>query len=231
MQKIIRTNPIAYAFIAAMVAASLLLGMFFLAEPVVSYAITDSFTISQTISGELSFVTPANDVTMDATIAGITGGSSLGTSTVVVRTNNPTGYKLSINFASTTAMIHNTATSSISNYTPASAGTPDNWAIAANSAEFGYSVIAPSGADAATKFQDNGTTCNGACPLNTYDECWYQDADATTVVDLVNASAATAGVGATTSIRFQVEVGANPSPAVVTGTYTATATLTLVDNP
>jgi hypothetical protein len=228
MQKTVQLNPVAHALLAATLSVTVLLAGFFLAEPVVGHAITDNFTIKQTIDSELSFATNANDVVMDTNINSITGGSSLGTSTVAVRTNNPTGYTLSINFASTTAMHHDSVIGSIPNYTPAASGVPDNWAIAANSAEFGYSVIAPSVGDIDPRFEDDGATCGSGGSTNTFDECWYQDADATTVVDLVNSSSPTNS--GTTTIRFQVEVGANPAPAVAFGAYTATATLTLLDN-
>jgi len=228
MHKLTHTNPVVYALLAATLSVSLLLSGFLLAEPVVSHAITDGFTVSQTITGELSFLVAANDVNMDddTTIAGITGGESLGTSTVTVRTNNPTGYTLSMNFASETAMIHQSATGSIANYTPV--GPAENWVIAASAAEFGYSVIAPAAADVGVIFEDDSGTCGSGGGLNTFDECWYGTANATDVVELIDSSSPTNS--ATTTIRFKVEVAANPSPAVSTGVYTATATLTLLDN-
>ena len=147
-------------------------------------------------------------------------------STFNVTTNDPDGYTVTIQFSTTTAMQGDGLNSDIDNYTPASAGVPDeDFSVPAGDAEFGYHVLGittPGDIDAS--FKISGGTCGSG--TNTSGDCWYNRADATTTEQIVDASAATAGSGATTSLVFQVGVGANPVPALETGFYIATATLT-----
>jgi hypothetical protein len=237
MRSFLQGNPAAMAFIAALMVGALLAVSYFAFEPIVSYGATDTFTITQQITSEISFRTPTNDVTMTPAIAGITGGNAFGTSTIVVETNNPSGYNMTIAFSTTTAM-HNSSTSLasvINNYGPASAGVPDyNWSVGANTGEFGYTVNSVTNAgDIDARFKDNGSACNIGSGT-TVGKCWYNAGvagNATTPVGIINRTTATAGTGATSTVVFQVGITANPSPAIKTGFYIATATLTAVTNP
>jgi hypothetical protein len=223
------THSLKNSLVASLLISMLLLIGFFTLEPSVTSAIGDTFTIEQTIAGEIAFATLANDVVMDnPTLGGVTGGLSRGTSTLAITTNSPTGYSLTMAFSSTTAMHKNGDPAvTIPNYAPNTPGLPENFSVPVGEAGFGYSVVAPSAADVGALFKNSdGTTCNTGA-LNTYNVCWYNVSDATAAVTLVTASAP--ATAATTSILFQVGIGANPVPEVPTGVYTATATLTAIN--
>lgn len=191
-------------------------------EPVISRAITDDFTVTQEITGEIAFATPAADVTMDPPIASITGGTSTGASQVVVTTNSVGGYTMDIRFSSSTAMNQNTGTSSIPNF--GSTTVPAfTFSAPVNSAAFGYSVEASSTSDVDPTFLDNGSNCNTGSG-NTADRCWI--APSTTDERIINRGSIPPSSGATTTVKFQLVVSPNPSPSIPAGFYTATATLT-----
>lgn len=224
-----RRNPAIDAFVAS-VAALVVLGLSVsLAEPLVAHG-DQVFEVTQEITSELSFLTDPGDVTMDDTIAGLTGGTAYGTSTFNVTTNDPQGYNVTIHFATTTAMQGEGISTDIDNYGPATGGVPDqNFSVAAGDAEFGYTVYGvTAGADVDASFKVSGGTCGSG--TNTMNQCWYNKANATVAETIVNRTSATVATGATTSVVFQVGVGANPSPALQTGFYTATATLTAAVN-
>lgn len=216
------------ALVAATLASLLVLGSFLMFEPVVSRAqATDTFNVSQSITAEIAFIATSTDVVMAPTIAGLTGGTSNGSYTVRVNTNNSAGYNMTIAFSSTTAMSRNGGGGVINNYAAAVDGTPDYAFDDDTFAQFAYTVAASSSSELDPSFQDNGSTC-GAGAGNTADTCWLDPDD--TAETIINTSAATPLSGSTSTIAFRVHVPSNPSPAVPTGTYTATATLTATVN-
>ncbi len=210
------------------VLVSVALGMMYLAfEPVVSRAITDSFTVTQEITGEVSFATPAADVVMSPPIASITGGTSTGNSQVVVSTNNQPGYTMDINFSNTVAMQGNTQGGQIPNYIPTVATQPDfNFVVPAASAEFAYSVHASNTGDVDSTFQDNGSACGTGGSNSTEGQCWFNPS--TTPERIINSTTDIPTSGSTSTILFQLVVNANPIPAIPSDFYVATATLTAV---
>lgn len=220
------------SLVATTTLVSVLIASYFMLEPTIMNAgasAQDTFTVQQTIVGEISFVVAANDVTMSPSISGITGGTSNGTTTAVVRANNVTGYNMTIAFASTTAM-PGQVSGAIQNYTPAVGGTPDyTFVTPTNSAEFAYTVQAGDLGDEAAIFRDDGGSCNTGA-ANSYLTCWYGISNATNTVTIINRSTATTVNGATTTINFRVGIDANPSPTVPSGIYNATATLTATEN-
>ena len=230
MYKSLSINYFSFVIVSVVVTFALLLSVFFAFEPVVVAADTDVFTVRQQITAELSFATSANNITMDSTIAGLTGGNANGTTTVAVRTNSSTGYTMTIQFASSSAMEEEAGPAYIPNYAPVVGGTPDyNFAtMGTGQAGFAYSIYAvTSASDAATKFRNNGSACNISTG-STLGKCWYNATDATTPVQIINRSSETPITGATTTVAFQVGVGTNPSPILPSGFYTATTTLTAV---
>jgi hypothetical protein len=235
MRTFLQGNPTVNAIVASVLTLAVLAATYFMFEPIAAYAVPDTFTVTQEITSEIAFKTLANDVTMTPAIQGITGGNAFGTSTVAINTNNPTGYNMTIAFATTTALQGENIGSDIDNYIPAGgAGDPDyNFAVGANDAEFGYtvrSVTTP--LDVADMFQHNGSNnCDAGQTGTAAGHCWYNVANATDAVTIIDRPTATPGTGATSTIVFQVGVSANPSPAVQTGFYTATATLTALTNP
>jgi hypothetical protein len=234
MKSVFKTTSVVPAVIAGLLATILVMASYLLFEPQVMSAQasdTDVFTVRQTILGELAFVANATDVVMTPNISGIAGGTSNGTATVAVRANNATGYNMTIRFSSTTAMLREGGNGFISNYTPATPGTPDlNFAIPTGTAEFAYSVFPADADDAVQLFEVNTGACNNGAGTPTAGSCWYGTANASNTVQIINRPDATPPGGATTTLTFKVGVDANPSPALPTGFYTATATLTATEN-
>lgn len=218
------------AFIAGVVLSVVILASFVVFEPVISRAIVDNFVVTQSITGEIAFSVPANDVTMTPPIASLTGGTSTGATQVVVTTNSVAGYNMTLGFASTTAMVGNTNGGSIPDYTPTTGGVPDyTFTVAPNAAEFGYTVEASTTNDLDPTFRNSGVTCasGGSDDANA---CWIDPAASSSPETIINRTTALPQSGATTTIKFQLVVNANPVPGIPADTYTATATLTALTN-
>lgn len=215
--------------VAAAIVVSLLLATFIVLEPTVGRSqASDIFTVSQQITGEISITASTSDVTMDANILGLTGGHATGSTQVVVTTNNATGYKLELSFASTTAMYRDGGSGEIENYSPAVVTVPDyDFDDTEIFGQFAYTVSASTSLDVDQSFEDNGTLCNVSGSV-TVDKCWLNPS--TTAEQIVLTSAATPVSGSTSTVQFRVTVPNAPSPAIPTGTYTATATLTATTN-
>jgi len=210
----------------------LLLGLIFsgflMAEPRLGMAIEDQFTITQTITSEISFATTAADVTMTPSLGGLTGGTSNGTTTVVVVTNDSSGYTMTIKASSSPAMQGNTQGGSVADYTQASTYVPDFTFSVPTGEEFGYSVSASTTADLAQKFLDNGSdTCNtGSADTSGTASCWYSLS--TTATSTIFRSSETTVYGSTSSVYFKLRI--NSGSAVPEDTYVATTTLTATTN-
>lgn len=201
---------------------------FGLLEPALGHAVTDDFIVTQTITSEISFVASTTDVVMDNAIQSLTGGTSNGTTTVVIRTNDNDGYNLTVHFSSTTAMSRNGGGGVIEDYVATS--TPD---FAYNTGQaFGqlaYRVTGAQAADVDPTFRDNGAAC-GTGSGNTYGACWMGPETIGNAEMIVNRASSTPGGGSTTTINFRVYVPPNPTPTIPDGIYTATSTLTALTN-
>lgn len=212
------------AMYMALAVTLMLVVTFMLFEPAVTRGAApanDTFTIRQQITDEISFLVPAADVTMNGTIAGLTGGSATGSTFAVVRTNSLGGYLMTIAFSGTPAMRgETTASTGIVNY--GTTTEPTFLLAASSSAVFAYSVAASTTADVDQSFRHNGTSCNAGA-LSSSTNCWM--GASTTGFQIINRTSA-AGQGATTTLYFRVVVPLNPSPTVDEDFYTATATLT-----
>lgn len=208
-----------------------LLGSYFIAEPNVGQAIEDQFTVTQTVTDEISFLTPADNVVMNATIPGITGGTATGTTWVRVLTNNADGYTMTIVSSSSPAMQANASSDVIQDYTAAAFGTPDfTRSVGANTGEFAYTITASSTTDLAQKFLDDGGTCGtGGSDTNGLFSCWY--GLSTTATSTINRTTATPASGSTSTLYFVTQITSNPAPSIGADTYVATTTLTAVNNP
>ena len=223
------------AFFRTVAAAALITAGFMALEPTISRGASttenDQFTVSQTIGDEISFETNANDVVMSEALTGLTGGQSTGTSQFAVRTNSPTGFTVTLQFSSSTAMnrFNGTSYDEISNYTPSGTTSPTlNFDIGGSGTpgEFGYTVDASTSYFVAEEFRTNGTICNvGAAGVDGTDQCW-QAPSSTAANLIINATSSTPASGATSSVVFVVEIPSNPNPTIPSGTYVATATLT-----
>lgn len=220
-----------YAFVSALLIVALLGLSYFVIEPRVGRAQDTSgpFTISQEIIGETSFLVDAQNVTMQGSLNGITGGTANGSTTVSVRTNSPTGYTMTIAFfnnGTPNAMLGATTSSqSIRDY-PATGGEPTiTFSTASTAAVFAYTVRALDDSDLDDSFFNNGTVCNaGATSGATTTNCWMEPQ--TSAFQIIDRDT-DAVTGATTTLHFRVHVPNNPNPGLVVDTYIATATLTV----
>lgn len=218
------------ALAGALLLLMVLASSFFLLEPKVGQAVVGTpFTIKQTITDEISFLVQAANVVATGTIAGLTGGTSNGTTTAVVRTNSAGGYTMSIaytNNGTANAMLGDVSLSdSIRDY-PASSSEPSfGFYTASTSSVFGYTVTASNPSDVDQSFKHTGTTCNSGSS-HAQNNCWMEPR--TTGFDIINRNSP-ASDGATTTILFRVHVPNNPSPSLVEDVYTATATLTALN--
>ena len=156
-----------------------------------------------------------SDVTMTPNLAGITGGTSNGSTTVTVTTDSPAGYRLTYQAQNNPAM-----QSPLYNIADYDEGADADYAFAvvANDARFGFS---PSGVDIVTAFKDNGALC-GLGTLDTALACWA--GLATSPIDVAQGAGSNHPSGATTTLNFRVGVGSGAG--VLNGLYTATTTLT-----
>ncbi len=212
--------------VGALIGAMLMI-IYLAFEPVISRAVTDTFEVTQEITGEISFATPAADVTMSPSLPSLTGGTSTGATQVVVSSNSITGYTMDIYFSSSTAMNQRTGTSSIPNF--ASTTVPNfTFFASANSAAFGYSVEASSTTDIDPSFLDNGSACNTGSG-DTADRCWLSPTSTAPGERIISRDTIPPTSGATTTIKFQLIVSPNPSPSIPADFYTATATLTALN--
>ncbi|MES2314375.1 MAG: hypothetical protein V4524_00345 [Patescibacteria group bacterium] len=215
--------------------------LFVAIEPAISLgAVTTSqFKVSQVVTTEVSFATPASNIVLSPSLGGITGGTSNGQTQVVVTTGNSTGYNMTLTASSSLGMIGNASSSNYIPAWPATTTLPAYWmtsaSVAANTAAFAYSVAASSTADNVTLFKNNGSnTCNTGASTNSATSnatinCWLNAS--TTPVTIVNRTLQTSASGATTTLYFRVVVNSNPSPVIPNDTYVATSTLTATTNP
>ncbi len=219
------------AFIASVLVLALGMFAFFTFEPSVSRAITDNFTVTQTITDEISFLVAADNVTMDGSIAGLTGGYATGTTMAVVRSNDAQGYSMTLHFATSSSghSMQASSTAYINDYSPASTGVPDfEWVTnsTGQAAEFGYTVRASTTGEVNASFRNDSADCNTGS-TESDDRCWLNPTTSPKTI-----VGTTAPVGAsTTTIKLKVAVPNSPSPTLPTGTYTATGILTATNNP
>ena len=227
------------ALVATLLISMLGVFSFFAFEPSVGRSASGdsrNFTVTQQITNEISFLVDPGNVTMVGSIAGLTGGYATGTTVTSVRTNNATGYNMTLHFATNSrphAMVASSTDPSsayIANYTnTGGAGIPDdNWADNASgaSAEFGYSVNASTSAEVAQAFKNNGASCNQSAGSPSADHCWLNPT--TTPQTIINSTLPSDS--STTTLKFKVAVPSSPSPALPSGYYTATGTLTIFTN-
>jgi hypothetical protein len=205
--------------------------MFLTLEPTISNAVEDQFTITQSVTAEISFISPTADITMSPALAGITGGTSNGQTTVRVLTNNALGYNMTLIASSSLGMVGNSQGGYIAPLVP-TVGIVPNYSfttLAANTAGFGYTVEASTTGEVTAAFRDNGTnTCNTGATEGV-DTCWLNAS--TTATSIINRATATSASGATTTIKFRTIIMSSPSPAIPQDTYVATTTLTATVNP
>lgn len=222
-----------YPVVAAMLSAAIMmpfaLAMYFAFEPAVvigqGATTSENFTVTQSITGEISFEVTPDPVTMSPAIPGLTGGTAYGSTSVRVSTNNTTGYTLDIAFEDTQAMQQDGGSANIPNL-DTTTGDYDLASIGTGDAAFAFTA---SSSDAVDTLLTDGTSC-GAAGSPSVDSCFVMPSDATNAFTMVDSSSETLSEGQLTDIGFIVKVGANPTPTLPVDTYTATATLTATEN-
>jgi hypothetical protein len=162
-------------------------------------------------------ITAASNVSMTPNLGGLTGGESSGSTTVIVTTDSPAGYDLTIETENSPAM--QSGLDTITDYVPDSAPADFVFSTASNESHFGFS---PEGIDVVSDYLDNGSTC-GVGSSDTALRCW--DGLSTTPFSIASGGANHPS-GATTTIHFKVGIGS--AAPVVAGTYIATTTLTAI---
>ncbi len=224
-----------HAATSAIIIALLGVSTFFAFEPSVGRSSVENFTVTQTISGAISFLASTSPVVMVGTLDGLTGGTSYGTTTSRVRTNNSAGYSMTIEFASTSPMSKNGGGGYISTYKSSSttASYEAGFDTAPTNSQFGFSVNASNTTEISPVFKHSGSVCGTSNNVSfTVNNCWRgaSSTNAAAATQLISTGAPTPSSGSTTTVQFRITIPNNPSPAVPDGGYTATATLTATDN-
>jgi hypothetical protein len=163
-------------------------------------------------------VVPASNVSMTPSIAGVTGGTSNGSTTFRVITDNPAGYTATIVASSSPALV--SSFDSFADYVPSGANPDFTFSIAATKSAFAFS---PEGTDIVQRFKDNGSACNvgsGDVTLS----CW--DGLSTSPITIDTRNSANHPTGIVTTLNFRAASGSNHIQ--VDGVYTATTTVTVL---
>jgi len=162
----------------------------------------------------ISISTPS-DLVMSS-MGGLSGGSSEGTMSWLVTTDNTAGYTMSI--ASTTTPALKSAQDSLADYVPSGAAPDYNFTNLATNSSFGFS---PEGTEVISRFKDNGVICNSGA-LETTGKCW--DGLSTTPKVMAGSTSSNMPSGSTATVRFRAESGANHIQT--SGQYNVTVVVT-----
>lgn len=162
-------------------------------------------------------ISSPTDLVMSS-MSGLSGGSSEGTMSWVVTTDNTAGYNMSVSSSTSPAM--QSANDSLADYTPAGANPDFNFTNASTASSFGFS---PEGTEAIQRFRDNGSSCNTGS-LETTGKCW--DGFSTTPKVVAGSTSPNHPSGSTVSLRLRAESGADhiQTSGVYNVIITATAT-------
>lgn len=169
----------------------------------------------QMTGSSIAISAPA-DVTMSPSINGLTGGTSNGSATWTVTTDDPGGYTLAVKASTNPAL--KSSNDSFANYTPAGANPDFTFSVAVTDSEFAFT---PEGSDIVQKYKDNGAACNIGSS-DTADSCWYNFS--TTDETVSQGAASNSPTGTVTTVKMRSQSGA--SHIQTNGTYTATVTAT-----
>lgn len=166
-----------------------------------------------------SFISISNpsDLVMSS-MAGLSGGSSEGTMSWLVTTDNTAGYSMTI--ASTTTPALQSAEDSLDDYTPQTSDPDYNFINPSTTSRFGFS---PEGTEAIQRFKDNGVACNTGA-LETQGKCW--DGLSTTPKQMAGSSTSNIPSGSNVTVRFRAETGADHIQT--SGDYNVTIVVTAV---
>ena len=153
-------------------------------------------------------------------ISGLTGGSSLGSSTWTVTTNDPAGYAFMVQSTSSPAMQGDHG-DNIADYAPSGAVPDLSFSISANQSAFGFSST---GVDTVLRYRNDGLNC-GAGAVKSPNNCW--DGFSTSPKTVSQSAGPNEPNGATTTVTYQAQIGS--ARAQTSGSYSATITVTAVE--
>lgn len=207
------------SLVSSLIIAPVLTASFIFLEPSIALGqATDNVQVSLTVT---SGITISNG--LDITLTGLSTSvhSAVGTSNWTVTTNNHTGYSLTVQASTTPAL--RSAGNQVADYTPTVANTPETWAVASGSAEFGFSargtnVLAAFGSD---------TDCINASDVPSATLNW-RNFNGTTPIQIASTNAPTSPSGANSSMCVAVQQNNTYIPS---GSYTATVTATATATP
>jgi hypothetical protein len=230
---IITLNMVSKVAVQAALSATLIVAVLFatfmVAEPRISHGQSDTatFRVRQTITDETSFLVDPVNVTMSASISGITGGVASGSSRFVVKSNNASGYYVNIAFfdnAGPYAMLGDEDGGTQLRDYGTGVSEPQYNFTASTAAQFAYTVNSSTTLDTDQSFLSDGSAnCNTGSTQN-LSKCWKSPATSAFRIIDRDSSAST---GATSTIYFKVHVPSGANPVPTAQTYTATATLSL----
>ncbi|MEI6346147.1 MAG: hypothetical protein WCO79_02850 [bacterium] len=162
-------------------------------------------------------ITSPSGATMGA-VSGFSGGTSNGSTTWTVITDNSAGYSLSVRASSAPAMLGQLNGSFIANYVPATSDPDYTFGVGSASSVFAYT---PEGNHVVQRYKDNGAACNVGSGT-TADACW--DGFSTSNVQVSGSASANMPSGTDTTLKYRVGIGA--SKFQDSGTYEATIIVT-----
>jgi len=168
----------------------------------------------------ISISAPAN-VNMTPNLQAITGGTSNGTATINVKTDNLAGYKLELNASTAPALKSGSA--EFPDYTEVSPPTPDyDWSIGAVNSEFGFT---PWGQDTVQNYRYIGTNCNQSGGTADENYCW-DGLEGSTKIQIAQSSSSNHPSGTDAYVKYRAQIKSNgfQTPGNYTATVTATAT-------
>ncbi len=163
-------------------------------------------------------VVPPSPVTLSPSIGGLTGGTSNGSTTFTVTTDDNAGYSVTIQASTSPALAFGAY--SFADYAPSSANPDYTFVNAATSSSFAFS---PKGSDTPARFLDNGSSACGTGSGNTTGACW--DGLSTSAKTVASRASANHPSGTVTTLHFRAASGS--SHVQIAGNYVATTTITI----
>lgn len=166
-------------------------------------------------------VVPPGNVTMTPALGGVTGGTSNGSTTFIVTTDDTAGYTSTIQASSSPALVNtSSSTNSFADYVP-SGGAPDfTFSLLPAQSLFAFSV---QGTDADQRWKNNGSVCNSGGTSSAL-TCW--DGLSTSIKTIADRTSNNQPSGTQSTIYFRAGIGSARNQP--NGTYVATTTLTVI---
>lgn len=206
-------------YFRAFVAGMMLTVGYIIFEPMIAQGQqTDNVTVSLTVT---SGITISNGPDITLTALSTSQHSAVGNTSWTVTTNNANGYTLNVHASTTPAL--RSAGSSVADYTPSVANTPETWSVASGAAEFGFSargtnIVAGFGSD---------TDCINTADVPSATLNW-RNFNGATGINIASTNAPTTPSGATSMMCVAVQQN---NTYIASGTYTATITGTATATP